>query len=316
MACSRCKKKEIITLPYVQQRLCPDCFAEFFERRVRKTIRNNHLLDPEDKTAVALSGGKDSMTVLTILQKLSEKAPNSELFAIVIDEGVPGYRDELMKIGKRYCEELGVPCYVFSFKKELGMTVMQMIKKAQKKHLDMQPCSYCGVFRRQLLNKKARELGADKIATGHNLDDECETALMNFLKGDVSRIARAGATVGVVRSELFVPRVKPLRETPEEEVALYAKIKKIPIVAGRCPYSQDSFRTTVNKTLTGLERRYPGMRFQILSSIDQLIPILKASPLVAKDGNASWKPRICKCGEVASGDSCKFCEMKGLLGIK
>lgn len=309
MTCSRCKKKELIELPYVNQKLCLDCFIKFFERRVRKTIRRYELLDSHDKTAVALSGGKDSMTVLSILKSLSYKAPMSDLFAIIIDEGVPGYRDELIKVGKKYCDELGVPYHIYSFKKELGKSIMEMIRKAEKLGLGLQPCSYCGVFRRQLLNQKARELGATKVATGHNLDDECETALMNFLKGDISRIARQSAMVGVLRSKTFVPRIKPLRETPESEVLLYTKLKGIPVVKGRCPYSRDSFRTAVNNITTELEGKYPGIQYQMLASIDQLVPILKKRYSTAE-------LKACKrCGEVSSGEECKFCQLKKALGL-
>jgi uncharacterized protein (TIGR00269 family) len=313
MVCSRCKKKEAaIDLPYANEIVCESCFTEFFERRVRKTIRRNELLDPKDKTAVALSGGKDSMTVLTILKSVAHKAPKSSLFAIMIDEGVPGYRDELVKRGAKYCKELGVDYHIFSFKEELGMTVIEMAKKVEKLGYNLLPCSYCGVFRRQLLNSKARELGATKIATGHNLDDECETALMNFLRGDITQIARGGARVGALRDKSFVPRIKPLRDTPEKEVALYAKIKKIPIVAGKCPYSRDSFRTAINKVTLQLEKKYPCMPFQILSSIDQLMPILREP--IEKSGA---KLGFCDdCGEVSSGSACMFCEMKKKLGIK
>jgi len=308
--CSRCRKASVVNLPYVNQSLCGDCFVKFFERRVKRTIRKNELLGPKDKIAVALSGGKDSMTVLTILQSLSYKAPASELFAIIIDEGVPGYRDELIKRGAKYCEELGVDYHIFSFKKELGMTIMDMAKKAEKRGVDMLPCSYCGVFRRQLLNQKARELGATKIATGHNLDDECETAMMNLFKGDVCSIARAGATVGVVKNKLFVPRIKPLRDTPEDEVLLYTKLKKIPAIKGTCPYSRDSFRTAVSKVIVELEKKYPGMHYQILASLDELIPILKEHYSKSK-----WEARVCGCGEVSSQETCKFCQMKTALGL-
>jgi uncharacterized protein (TIGR00269 family) len=312
MACSRCKKgKVVIELPYVQQRLCAACFIKFFERRVRRTIRRYELLGSHDRTAVALSGGKDSMTVLNILKSLSYKAPKSKLFAIIVDEGVPGYRDELIKIGTKYCDELGVDYHIFSFKEELGMTVMDMVKKAGKMGFSMPPCSYCGVFRRQILNQKARELGATKVATGHNLDDECETALMNFFKGEVGRIGRQAAMVGVLKSKKFVPRIKPLRETPEDEVMLYTQLKGIPVIKGRCPYSRDSFRTAVNEVVVGLEKRYTGMRYQILSSVDQLIPILKEHYKVAE-----VELNVCRnCGEASSADECKFCQLKKALGL-
>jgi len=313
MACSRCKKKEIIELHYIKQKLCPDCFTKFFEKRVRRTIRRYEMLGPEDVTAVALSGGKDSMTVLTILKELSKKAPKSKLFALIIDEGVPGYRDKLIECSVAYCKKLGVPYHIFSFKDELGMTISEIMAKVGKNdRKSIPPCSYCGVFRRQLLNQKAREFGATKVATGHNLDDECETGLMNFLKGDIYRIARAGPVAGMVKNERFVPRIKPLYETPEIEVALYAKLKGIQTFTGRCKFAEDSTRTTLNKVLVDLEAKYPGIHYQMIGSISELAPVLREA-YVKKSGA---QPKMCKkCGEVASTNECKFCEMKRVLGL-
>lgn len=310
--CTRCKKgKTVVELPYANQGLCSDCFIEFFERRVRRTIRRHELLEPDDRVCVALSGGKDSMVALTLLKELSEKAPKSEIFALMIDEGAPGYRDRLVKTASEYCGELGVPCHVYSFKEELGKTIAEIMEGAGELDSPMPACSYCGVFRRQLLNSKARELGATKLATGHNLDDECQTGLMNFLRGDVCRIARAGAVVGAVRSELFIPRIKPLREAPESEVALYAELRGIPAGRAVCPFSKDAFRVSMRGVLEGLEERYPGTRYQLMSSIDELIPILRGHYL-EKGG----KLKVCRsCGEVSSGEECKFCRMKKELGL-
>lgn len=313
MVCSRCKKrKTVIDLPYINQSLCEDCFIKFFEKRVRKTIRRHELFETDDKTAVALSGGKDSMTVLTILKDLSEKAPKSELFAIMIDEGSPGYRDKLIKTATKYCDELGVRYHIYTFEEELGASIVDIVKKAKKLKNPMPACSYCGVFRRQLLNQKARELGATKLVTGHNLDDECQTGLMNFVRGDAYRIARAGAMVGMISNELFVPRIKPLRDTPEKEVKLYTQLKGIPTAYASCPYSKESFRVSMKRTILNLEEKYPGTRYQLLSSVDELAPILKEH--YSKSGN---EPLTCKsCGEVSSGDECKFCLMKKELGLQ
>jgi len=313
MTCSRCKKeKTVINLPYVNQSLCEECFVRFFESRVRRTIRRYELLEPDDKIAVALSGGKDSMTVLTILAKLAHKAPKSELFAIIINEGSGEYRDRLVDTARQYCDMLGVPCHIFSFKEELGATIKEIMARVAESPNRMPSCSYCGVFRRQLLNLKARELGATKLATGHNLDDEVQTGLMNFVRGDAYRIARAGAMVGAIGHEKFVPRIKPLRETPESEVKLYTQIMEIPTSYCACPYNTEAFRISMKKIVLELEEKYPGTRYQTLASIDELAPILREY-YITKEGQG---PKICeKCGEVSSGRWCKFCQMKKALGL-
>jgi uncharacterized protein (TIGR00269 family) len=313
MTCSRCKKKEVVELPYVNQSLCEECFVKFFEKRVRKTIRRHELLETDDKVAVALSGGKDSMTALTILEKLSKKAPKSELFAIIINEGSGDYRDKLVATAKEYCDMIKVPCHVFSFKEEVGATIEEVMKRAHELDNTMPSCSYCGVFRRQILNQKARELGATKLVTGHNLDDECQTGIMNFVRGDAYRIARAGAKVGMIGHEKFVPRIKPLRETPEAEIKLYTQILEIPTAYCACPYSTDAFRVSMKKVVLDLEKKYPGTRYQTIASIDALAPILQ--DYYSRRGMK--EPNICdECGEVCSGNVCKFCQMLEELGLK
>lgn len=310
--CSRCSDQSVVTLDYVNQKLCTNCFINFFEKRVRRTIRRHGLLDPKDRVAVALSGGKDSMAALNILAKLSEKAPRSKLFAIMIDEGVRGYRDKLIATASSFCDDIGVPYNVYSFEEELGASITEIVRRAKGTKNPYPACSYCGVFRRQLLNSKARELSATKLVTGHNLDDECQTGLMNFLRGDAYRIARAGAMVGAVENDLFVPRIKPLRETPEAEVGLYTKILKIPTSYSACPYSEEAFRVSMKRAILDLECKYPGTRYQTLASIDSLTPILKEHYLELEGAEA----KLCDvCGEVSSGDICKFCLMKKELGL-
>ncbi len=271
-----------------------------FENRVRKTIRVNRLLTPTDKTAVALSGGKDSSVVLYLLKKFSRMAPRSELIAISIDPGIKGLT---LEYAKRICKELEIPQYIYSFKDEFGFTFDGIVQKLKKLENPAPACSYCGVLRRRLLNEKARELGATKIATGHNLDDEIQTGLMNFIRGDLDRMARMGAISGVIKDEKFVPRIKPLRECPENEVKLYAELRGLKFGSRRCPYSKDAFRGTIRSVIDNIEEKHPGSKFQILRSIDRLVPILRE--------RFSGKINRCKiCGELTSEEVCKVCEIK------
>jgi len=186
MMCSRCNKKAVIELKYSGEFLCKSCFLELFEKRVRRTIRVNKLLKNTDKTAVALSGGKDSAVVLYILNELSKKAPRSELIAITIDQGIERLQKSGLNAAKSLCKKLGVEHYIYSFWEEFGTTLDEIVEGSKKLENPAPACSYCGVLRRKLLNEKARELGVTKIATGHNLDDEIQTAMMNFIRGDLS----------------------------------------------------------------------------------------------------------------------------------
>ena len=135
---------------------------------------------------MAVSGGRDSLTALHIMSKFLIKKP----IALVVDEGIRGYREKAAAFAKEYCEQGEIPFHLFSFREEYGVTVDELVKKQKYS------CSYCGVLRRRLLNRKARELGADKLVTGHNLDDEAEAAMLNFLKADIGRMARMGVVGG------------------------------------------------------------------------------------------------------------------------
>ena len=306
-SCNKCRDNPVIEPRYSGRSLCATCFIKLFEQRVRKTIRRNRFFNPGDKIAVALSGGKDSIVVLYLLKKLSKKFPDSRVFAITIDEGV---RDRNFETAKSICNRLGVKHHIFSFQKELGVPLDEILEKSKNLENPAPPCSYCGVFRRYLLNKKARELGATKLATGHNLDDVVQTALMNFIRGDLKRFAW-----GISKDEKFVPRITPLRECPEEEVELYAQLVDLEVNPNPCIYSELSFRSIIGKIADSLEEKHPGTRFQILRSVDELGPIMRES--YESDKNRIKRVNRCIiCGELTSGNICKVCGLKEELGIK
>jgi len=306
--CSRCGRDAVIELRYEGKFLCERCFTRLFEKRVRRTIRINGLLKRNDKTAVALSGGKDSATTLYILKKLSDRI-KSEVIAITIEQGNNEYWKKCLEAARNICNELGVEIHEYSFKEEFGITLDEIVKMSKSIPNPAPPCTYCGVLRRRLLNDKARILGVTKIATGHNLDDEIQASLMNFIRGELNRIARMGPVVGILRDKKFIPRIKPLRECPENEVERYAEIRGLKFLGERCPYSKDAFRQTIREIINKIEENHPGSKFQILRSTDQLIQILRS-------GINSKEIRRCeKCNEPSSGEICKFCQIREEFGF-
>jgi uncharacterized protein (TIGR00269 family) len=180
----------------------------------------------------------------------------------------------------------------------------EVVKKSRKMERPAPPCSFCGVLRRKLLNTKAKELGYTRIATGHNMDDEIQSALMNYIRGDAEKIARMGALVGAVRDDRFVQRIKPLRDCPEEEVRLYADLKGIKYEPSRCPYSGDAFRGTIRKAIDSIEEEHPGSKAQTLKSTDKLIDILRKNTEYGEMG------RCDKCGDPCASRICRFCEIE------
>jgi len=168
----------------------------------------------DDRIAVAVSGGKDSLSLLHVLAKVEKRYPKASLVAVTVDEGIRGYRDEALKIAAENCEKLNIRHFTVSFKELFGYTFDQMVKRMMRKGNRETPCAYCGVLRRKALNVAARKVKADKLATAHTLDDETQTILLNIFHGDVLRMAKEKPATDEVHPKL-VPRIKPFCEIPE-----------------------------------------------------------------------------------------------------
>ncbi len=302
--CTLCKKKEAVFMRrYSGEKLCGRCFCKSIENKVRGTISKYEMFEPKDKIMVAVSGGKDSVTLLHILTKIEKAFPDAALSAVTVDEGIKGYRDEALKVAKKNCQKLGVEHVVTSFKEMYGYTLDEIVNMIQeKKEKGLTPCSYCGVLRRRALNTAAREAGVDKLATAHSLDDETQTMLLNIIHGDALRIARAKPVLTVIHPKL-VQRVKPVCEVPEKEIAFYAYLRRIEFQSIPCPYAQTALRNDLRTMLNRLEEKHAGTKFAVFRSVERIRPALEAMAEEAKLQNC----RI--CGEPTVGELCKPCQM-------
>jgi uncharacterized protein (TIGR00269 family) len=296
--CSKCKKPSITFIRYNGTHLCKDHFIQYFEKRVKKDIKKQGKTESNCKIGVALSGGKDSTVALYIAHDVFSKRPNVDLVAITVDEGIKGYRDKSLKIASKNCKKIGIDHYIVSFEELIGKTMDEIA--ALKDELG--ECSYCGVFRRLCLNKKSKELGVDKLVTGHNLDDMSQSILMNFVNGDIQKLARLGPHKRIQPG--LVPRMLPLRTIPEKEVALYAILKNIEYHDAECPYSIRASRGVFRDIVDDLEYKNPGTRHSILNSYDGIKDLLF-------DRFPPADLNICKkCNEPTSQNVCKACILK------
>jgi uncharacterized protein (TIGR00269 family) len=296
--CSKCRKPAITFIRYNGTHLCRDHFIEYFERRVKKDIKKQGKTEGSCKIAVALSGGKDSTVALYITNDIFSKRANIDLYAITVDEGIKGYRDKSLKIASRNCKKLGISHHIVSFKELVGKTMDEIASKKD----ELGECSYCGVFRRLCLNTKSKELGTNKLITGHNLDDMAQSILMNFVNDDIQKLARLGPHRNIQPG--LVPRTFPLRTIPEKEVMLYAIVKNIEYHDAECPYSTRALRGTFREILDDLEYKYPGTRHSILNSYEDIKDILieKYPP--------TGLNKCSICGEPTSQDVCRACMLK------
>jgi uncharacterized protein (TIGR00269 family) len=294
----KCKKPAITFIRYSGAHLCKNHFIEFVERRVKKDLKKQGPTSADATIGIALSGGKDSTVALHLIHEIFSVRPNITLHAITVDEGICGYRDQSLPLAKENCKKLGIEHHIVSFQDAIGITM----DRVASLHDELGECSYCGVFRRFCLNKKTKELGVDRLVTGHNLDDVAQSILMNFTNGDMQKLARLGPHVRIQPG--LIPRFLPLRTIPEKEVMLYAVVKNIEFHNAECPYSTRAFRGSFRDIVDSLEENTPGTRHSILRSYESIKEILlQQYPAVGLNTCPT-------CGEPTSQKVCKTCLLK------
>ena len=270
----------------------PETFNKNIMKMAKDVIIDYNLINPNDLIAVGLSGGKDSVLTLHILADLMDEL-DFDLVAVSINEGIQGYRNEGLEASRINTKKLGIKLVERSFKEEFGFSLDQIF------HLYPSACIPCGVFRRQLLNKVSSELGSDKVATGHNLDDEIQSFLMSLAKAELRRFYKFGPKLDRIHPNL-IPRIKPLWKIPEKDVGTWAIMNGVHVHFAECPYSETSLRSKIKGYLNQLEGRRPGTKFSMLESFTKSFQFEKKKVSIG----------LCRiCGEPSSLDICKACEM-------
>jgi cytoplasmic tRNA 2-thiolation protein 1 len=282
--------------PYSGERLCPSCFRETIVERVKKTINKYDMFEHDSRIAVGVSGGKDSLTLLRMLYEIEAERPNAEMVVICVDEGVKGYRDEALRIAEKLCRQLKVEMRVIPFRQLFGETMDELAAKDRT----LGTCSYCGVLRRKALNEGAKSVEADRLATGHNLDDMAQSVIMNVLRGDMKRIESFNP--GGNELPGFIRRVKPLCEVPERETTLLAYLYGIDFQSLPCPYASEALRTDVRRFLNQMEYIRPGTKSIVYNTGLKLVHNAEKNDLLGS---------CLICGSPSSGKICRACELMG-----
>ncbi len=294
--CDKCGVKSVAFIRYSGAHLCEIHFCEFVEKRVKQELRRQVTLTGDEKVAVALSGGKDSTVALHLTAEILGARRDLEVAAVTVDEGIEGYRASSVPIARRNCDLLGIEHTVVSFEDVFGTTMDGIAAQGR----ELATCSYCGVLRRAAMNKAARDWGATHLVTGLNLDDSAQSIIMNFMRGDVERMARLGPHRRVQPG--LVPRLQPLRTIPENETTLYAMVRGYEYHDLECPYASEALRNDYRNILTQLEDKHPGTRHSIIRSFDGLQPTLEKCFAPAALNR-------CTCGEPTVSRKCKACEL-------
>jgi len=268
----------------------------FFEEEIHQTIISNQLFERGERVAIAASGGKDSTVLAHVMTVLNEKYDYGlELMLLSIDEGITGYRDDSLETVKRNQVQYNIPLQILSYKELYNWTMDEIVQEIGLKN----NCTFCGVFRRQALDRGATLLKVDKLITGHNADDIAETVIMNLLRGDVARLRRCTAII--TSHEGMLPRAKPFKYSYEKEIVWYAYFKKLDYFSTECIYSPNAYRGHAREFLKELEKLRPS----------SIIDIIHAGEKLAFEEMVESKmPTLdtcIRCGYISSNKLCKAC---------
>jgi len=315
-----CKSKAVFRIPHSNLALCKYHFIANVEKRVQKLVHKSHIVRREgkNKILIALSGGKDSQVLLSIMKKLYPD--NIELHGLYIELGisVENYSKDSGLIAKSLCDKLEVPFHNINVKQQNGFNIddihnlKQVIEKnKQKSEIDQirGECSYCGLLKRHYTNKYALDNEFSAVLTGHNLTDEASSLVNNFFNVDIGFLKKPGYFLES-KTKNLVSRLKPLFYISEEEVVMYAYLANIEHLPTECPYSAQAPNIKIKKTLLEIEKYRKGNMISLLRRYYRVM-----QPEI-KNASSSEKhlDRICTvCGSPTFSKICHFCKTSEYL---
>lgn len=299
MKCTKCGRVAVIGMRQHRLKLCAEHFVEWVPTMVERTIDKHHMLGRDERVLVAVSGGKDSLTLWAILMQLGYQTEG-----LYINLGIDheAYSDVSQEKAAKFSSEHGsIPLHVVNVRATYGKAIPELARTRRGRRT----CSVCGLVKRHVMNRVAYEGGYAAIATGHNLDDEAATLLGNTLRWQAGYLRRQAPILPSVHPRL-VRKVKPLCRLYERETAAYALVRGIDFVDLECPYSVRAKSILYKGILNQLERRSPGTKMQFYEG---LLRARQAGLFTSVEREIEY--RTCsECGQpTQAGDLCAFCRL-------
>jgi uncharacterized protein (TIGR00269 family) len=254
--CKKCGQVAIINMRHHRLALCQECYLEWFPQQVQRAIQKYKMFGPQDKILVAVSGGKDSLSLWDILLDLGYHADG---LYINLGIGNADYsKASLQKVVKFAAGREGARFQVVDVHETYGQSVPALARTRQR---GRRVCSLCGLVKRHVMNRIAYEGGYVTIATGHNLDDEAATLVSNTLQWETGYLARQAPVLPSTHPRL-ARKVKPFCRLYERETAAYALVRGIDYIYDECPYAVGAKTIFYKSLLNQLENRSPGAKMQ------------------------------------------------------
>jgi uncharacterized protein (TIGR00269 family) len=308
MKCRTCGEKAVVNMRQHKLALCKEHFLEWLPEQTGRFIEKYEMFTHEEKILVAVSGGKDSLSLWDILQRLGYQADGLYISLGINENGLPdsgelNYSAESQRSAEKFAVGRGLKLHIVDIRKEYGATILQLAQKSHRARL--KTCSVCGLVKRHEMNRITRDFGYQVLATGHNLDDEAATLFGNTLNWAGEYLLRQGPvlpeTPGLAR------KVKPLFRIYERDMLAYALLCGIDYIYDECPFSVGSTSIYYKQLLNRLESDRPGAKLSFYLSFLEA----RNSGLFADRETIQADLHPCpNCGQPTSAEGqCSFCRM-------
>jgi uncharacterized protein (TIGR00269 family) len=295
MRCRRCKAPAVVEVRRHNAAFCRECFLHHVREQVKRAIEHYEMLSPQDRVLVAVSGGKDSLALWDVLLDLGYRADG-----LYLGLGIGGYSDRSGEVVRAFARDREATLVEVDLRERYGFDVPTAGKKGSRS-----TCAVCGLSKRYVFNKAARDHGYDVVATGHNLDDEAATLLGNTLRWQTDYIARQFPVLP--EEDGLARKVKPLYRLSELETAAYAFLRGIDYVVEECPLVGGNTQLRYKDAMNQLEATSPGTKAQFFLSY-----LERAAPLFDAEDVAELRP--CEaCGQPTTGRWCAFCRARAQI---
>jgi len=277
--------------PY-SRNYCSICFSIYLEKKI---IRGFPRVARGHPLAVAVSGGKDSITLLNVILKNQKKLKIPAIKAILLEEQIPeiqSQRHQVINTLKNTYPSLDIIYRDYSSIFEYSLP--ELIKKSASNNLGFTPCMMCGILKKHALFKIGRELKTPFIVLGTTLEDESTTILLNIIRGRPQLSLNKNNSDFLSRETRNPQLLKPLARISEDLIRIYVKINNLPIISTPCPYSNQSIRSDLISLMENLKKRDP--RGSLIFNITKLKQIY-----------SNQKPNIFNCEQCQAPSNQSLC---------
>lgn len=302
MKCKKCGERASINMRQHKLALCKDHYLDWIPEQTERFIKKYRMFSQNEKILVAVSGGKDSLSLWDILARLGYQADGLYL-GLGIDGGIQ-YSHESQRLTEKFAQQHNLKLHVVDIEKEYGHSIPVLAEVSHRGH--GKPCAVCGLTKRHEMNRIARDLGYDVLATGHNLDDEAAVLFGNTLNWASEYLLRQGPVLP--ESEGLARKVKPLCRFYEREMTAYAIARGIEYIYEECPFAEGSQQIFYKESLNQLETARPGAK---LIFYIKFLEAKQSGDLFVEKNMERVHIHACpECGQATSAPGlCSFCRL-------